>query len=284
MIENCAGCDVLLHEGLHPARLRREQARLAEVFTNFHTSTKELAELATKAKPEKVLVLYHQMFFGGEKDTEEGMLKEIHGSYTGKVVSAHDLGGQERAAFTDRSSSRSGIAAPTKDLRSAAGFRSISRMVLSGNEETALRLGAALLVGSLFGLNRELHGKPAGLRTTPWSVAAPPAAPILSSSARHLDGRRPEPIGRVVQGILTGVGFLGAGVILRDPAGHVTGLTTAATIWMCAVLGIVCGSACWVLGIAAGLTAITLLLGRPLERLAERLFHRHASNPPDHSV
>jgi len=92
-------------------------------------------------------------------------------------------------------------------------------------------------------------------------------------------------IGRVVQGILTGIGFLGAGVILRDPAGHVTGLTTAATIWMCAVLGIVCGLGYWViLGISVGLTAFVLLLGRPLERLAEKLFHRHGSGPPDHSV
>jgi putative Mg2+ transporter-C (MgtC) family protein len=92
-------------------------------------------------------------------------------------------------------------------------------------------------------------------------------------------------ISRVVQGILTGVGFLGAGVILRVPAGHGTGLTTAATVWICAVLGIVCGLGYWViLGIAVGLTTITLLLGRPLERLAEKLFHRHSSSPPDHSV
>jgi len=90
---------------------------------------------------------------------------------------------------------------------------------------------------------------------------------------------------RVVQGILTGVGFLGAGVIMRDPGGHVTGLTTAATIWMCAVLGIVCGLGYWViLGITVGLTAFVLFLGRPLERLAEKLFHRHGSGPPDHSV
>jgi hypothetical protein len=56
-----------------------------------------------------------------------------------------------------------------------------------------------------------------------------------------------------VQGILTGIGFLGAGVILRDPKGHVSGLTTAATIWICAVLGIVCGLGYWwILAIALG--------------------------------
>ena len=159
-------------------------------------------------------------------------------------------------------------------------------MVLSGNEETALRLGAALLVGALFGLNRELHGKPAGLRTH--ALVTLGAATATALVVRMADGHfmtDANAISRVVQGILTGVGFLGAGVILRDPAGHVTGLTTAATIWMCAVLGIVCGLGYWViLGVTVGLTTITLLLGRPLERLAEKLFHRHSSSPPDHSV
>lgn len=160
-------------------------------------------------------------------------------------------------------------------------------MVLGGHEETALRLGAALVLGSLLGVNRELHGKAAGLRTHALVCLGAAVATIivLKSPNTSLVAADQNAIGRVVQGILTGVGFLGAGVILRDPAGHVTGLTTAATIWMCAVLGIVCGLGYWViLGMTAGLTAIILLLGRPLERLAERLFHRHASNPPDHSV
>jgi putative Mg2+ transporter-C (MgtC) family protein len=159
-------------------------------------------------------------------------------------------------------------------------------VVLSGNEETAMRLGAALVVGALFGLNRELHGKPAGLRTHALVCLGAAAAAVVI--LRTPDGRLtadPNAISRVIQGILTGVGFLGAGVILRDPAGHVTGLTTAATIWVCAVLGLICGLGHWfVLGVTVALTTIILLLGRPLERLAERLFHRHASNPPDHSV
>jgi putative Mg2+ transporter-C (MgtC) family protein len=159
-------------------------------------------------------------------------------------------------------------------------------VALSGNEETALRLGAALIVGALFGLNRELHGKPAGLRTH--ALVSLGAAAVVILILRTPDGHLTadaNALSRVVQGVLTGVGFLGAGVILRDPAGHVTGLTTAATIWVCAVLGLICGLGHWiVLGITVALTTLTLLLGRPLERLAERLFHRHASNPPDHSV
>jgi putative Mg2+ transporter-C (MgtC) family protein len=159
-------------------------------------------------------------------------------------------------------------------------------VVLNGHEETALRLGAALLLGALFGLNRELHGKPAGLRTHALVCLGAAVATIivLKSPEGNLAADQ-NAIGRVVQGILTGVGFLGAGVILRDPAGHVTGLTTAATIWMCAVLGVVCALGYWgILGITVVLTALVLLLGRPLERLAERIFHRHISGPPDHSV
>ena len=159
-------------------------------------------------------------------------------------------------------------------------------VVLSGNEETALRLSAALIVGTILGLNRELHGKPAGLRTHALvSLGAAIAAIVVLKSPDGSLATDQNAIGRVVQGILTGVGFLGAGVILHDPAGHISGLTTAATIWICAVLGLVCGLGYWgVMGIAVVLTALVLVLGRPLERLAERLFKRHASAPPDRSV
>jgi ribonuclease BN (tRNA processing enzyme) len=90
VIENCNGCDILLHEVYTQLGYDESKEDWRKYITNFHTSTKELAELATKAKP-KLLVLYHQMFFGGEKDTEEGLLKEMRSNYNGKVVSAHDL-------------------------------------------------------------------------------------------------------------------------------------------------------------------------------------------------
>jgi putative Mg2+ transporter-C (MgtC) family protein len=85
----------------------------------------------------------------------------------------------------------------------------------------------------------------------------------------------PNAISRVLQGILTGIGFLCAGVILRDPSGHVSGLTTAATIWLCAVLGVTCWLGYWsVLAIALGLTVVVLIFGGPIEYLAERLLKR----------
>jgi putative Mg2+ transporter-C (MgtC) family protein len=159
-------------------------------------------------------------------------------------------------------------------------------VVLSGNEETALRLGAALLVGGMLGLNRELHGKPAGFRTHALvSLGAAVATIVALKSPDGSLSIDQNAIGRVVQGILTGIGFLGAGVILRDPSGHVTGLTTAAMIWICAVLGIVCGLGYWlILATSIGLTILTLLFGRMLERLAERLFKRQKPGPPDPSV
>jgi len=157
--------------------------------------------------------------------------------------------------------------------------------VLAGNEHTVLRLSVAIILGSAIGLNRELHGKPAGLRThglVSLGAAVATLITLVGSDGTVLSDSNAT--GRVVQGIMTGIGFLGAGVILRDPTGHVTGLTTAATIWICAVLGIVCGLGYWaILAVAIGLTVLILWVGRPIEHLAERIFKRK-SKPVDKSV
>jgi putative Mg2+ transporter-C (MgtC) family protein len=160
------------------------------------------------------------------------------------------------------------------------------RVVLSGNGEIALRLGAALLIGGAIGLNRDLYGKQAGMRTHGLVSLGAAVATIVSlglpGESQSMD---PNAISRVLQGILTGIGFLGAGVILRDPSGHVTGLTTAATIWMCAGLGVACGLGYWsVLGISLGLTVIALALSGRIEHLAERLFKPKRSKPTDPGV
>ena len=77
-------------------------------------------------------------------------------------------------------------------------------MVLSGNEEIALRLGAALILGGVFGLNRELHGKPAGLRTHALvCLGAAVATMVVLKSPDAPMGADQNAIGRVVQGILT---------------------------------------------------------------------------------
>ena len=87
---NCNGCDVLIHEAYTQLGHDATTPAWRAYSENFHTTTYELAALATRARP-RLLILYHQMYFGGAKDTEAGMLAEVRSRYNGKVVSAHDL-------------------------------------------------------------------------------------------------------------------------------------------------------------------------------------------------
>jgi len=157
-----------------------------------------------------------------------------------------------------------------------------------GWQEIALRLGSATLIGGLLGLNRELKGKPAGLRTN--ALVALASAMLILGAQKVAGGADPElaanVVSRAIQGIVTGIGFLGAGVILRDTSGSkVHGLTTAATIWLTAILGILCGAGLWPLAvIGLALTLVILVLGRPLEKYLHRRFpelsdHEHDEPP-----
>jgi putative Mg2+ transporter-C (MgtC) family protein len=130
-----------------------------------------------------------------------------------------------------------------------------------------LRLGAAMLIGSVIGLDRDLQHQPAGMRTH-GLVALGSALAVL---AVVLDPRAD--VSRVIQGVITGVGFLGAGVILHRPTGgQVHGLTTAATIWVTSSLGVLCGLAAWrILAIALFIILFLLIAGGP----AEKWLHRH---------
>ena len=150
--------------------------------------------------------------------------------------------------------------------------------------ELALRLGAAVIVGALLGINRDLNRKPAGLRTHAMVTLGSALATLVvvyvpGGSSVEVNAA----VSRVLQGILTGIGFLGAGVIIRDAAGHVSGLTTAATIWVSSALGVLCGLGHWQLvGLATASIMIVLTIGGILERKAEQIFHhrRHDDPPP----
>jgi len=85
--EACHGCDVLVHEVYSQAGFAKREAEWRKYHALFHTSTRELAEIAEKAKP-GLLVLYHQLIWSS---TEEELLSEIRRAYKGKVVSGHDL-------------------------------------------------------------------------------------------------------------------------------------------------------------------------------------------------
>jgi ribonuclease BN (tRNA processing enzyme) len=87
IIENCNRCDVLIHEVYSQAGFATRTPAWQQYHSHFHTSSKELAELATRARP-GTLILYHQLFWGM---SEESLLTEIRAGYDGRVVSAHDL-------------------------------------------------------------------------------------------------------------------------------------------------------------------------------------------------
>ena len=146
--------------------------------------------------------------------------------------------------------------------------------------EIAIRLAAATFAGAVIGLNRDLRRKPAGVRT---HALVTLGAAISTLLIVHFEPggqvANADALSRVVQGIITGIGFLGAGVILRDAAGRVSGLTTAATIWICAALGTLCGVGDWALLLMSlGLVLLILLAGGPVEMVAERLFRRGRSS------
>ncbi len=132
-----------------------------------------------------------------------------------------------------------------------------------------MRLGAAVAVGALIGLDRELRGKPAGLRTVAL-VALGSAVFVLT--ALDLGGNNSaDSASRAIQGIVTGIGFLGAGTIIRGQTEEsVRGLTTAASVWLAAASGIACGLAQWPLVVAASGFGLLILVFEPLDKWLRR--------------
>lgn len=115
----------------------------------------------------------------------------------------------------------------------------------------AARAILAAALGALIGWERERHGREAGIRTY---AAVSLGACVFGLISSHITGAS-DP-GRVAAQVVTGVGFLGAGVILRDQ-GRITGLTTAATIWATASIGLGVAFGMYIL---AGLTALIIIL------------------------
>lgn len=118
--------------------------------------------------------------------------------------------------------------------------------------EVALRIGCALAAGLVLGLERESHGRAAGLKTTILACVASCIAMILSENF-YLETADPgsgilrPDRARLAAGILTGIGFLGAGAIIRQGA-LVRGVTTAAVLWFITILGLSFGSGHLLLG------------------------------------
>jgi putative Mg2+ transporter-C (MgtC) family protein len=129
-----------------------------------------------------------------------------------------------------------------------------------------VRLGAAMLIGGTIGLDRNLHHKPTGVRTLALVALGSALAVLAVAHDQQAD------VSRVIQGVITGVGFIGAGVILHTTtSGKVHGLTTAASIWVIATLGVLCGLAAWrLLFVAVVMVLFVLIVGGPIEKWCQK--------------
>lgn len=146
-----------------------------------------------------------------------------------------------------------------------------------------LRLGVATLAGSAIGLNRDLQGKPIGLKTL-GIVGLSTATMVLLALQLAEPSKVVDATSRVIQGILTGIGFLGAGVIVHESEWfRVHGLTSAACTFLAACLGIVCGAGQWkIVAIALALAFVLLTVGRRIERHAHRALGGKEEPHEDH--
>lgn len=138
-----------------------------------------------------------------------------------------------------------------------------------------LRILLSCLLGGLIGLEREVHGRPAGFRTH-LLVSLGSCLFVISSVEfyRHFGNQSGGPLGvdpgRVAAQVVTGIGFLGAGAIIRDKA-SIRGLTTAACLWVAAAVGLACGIGLFYLAIFVTLVAlVNLMLLKQVEKRLSR--------------
>ncbi|BBU28659.1 magnesium transporter [Burkholderia sp. THE68] len=145
--------------------------------------------------------------------------------------------------------------------------------------DAVLRMLTAMLIGCIIGIDRDLHGKPTGMKTL-GLVSLGACIATMCAQGFSMTLSADADVSRAVQGIVTGVGFLGAGVILQNPReNRVRGLTTAASIWVTAAVGIVCGLGVWSVAFIAMLMMIALMvIGRVVEK---RLLRRWMNKPED---
>ncbi len=132
--------------------------------------------------------------------------------------------------------------------------------------EYLIRIVAALVLGGIIGAERERHKKAVGLRTIILISVGSALFTILSIQMVGPDGENP---GRIAANIVSGIGFLGAGVILEE-RGQVVGLTTAATIWVAAAVGMAAGAGQYILaGITVFIVMVVLILFTRIEDYLE---------------
>lgn len=133
--------------------------------------------------------------------------------------------------------------------------------------ELGLRIAAAALAGGVVGVNRDLHGKPSGVRVHAL-VSLGAALITMAGTQLGVGDANADAVSRVIQGIVGGIGFLGAGVILRGEGGvHVFHVATAASIWVTAAIGIACGLGAWKMASLAVIAVVAILVvGNRIDR------------------
>ncbi len=120
-----------------------------------------------------------------------------------------------------------------------------------------LSLGSAVLLGGLFGIERELHKHGAGLRT---HMMVALGAALFVQVSLSFAGNAAADVARVIQGVAAGIGFIGAGTILKlTDRQEIKGLTTAGSIWAAAAVGTACGVQLYVLACTASALALIIL-------------------------
>ena len=146
--------------------------------------------------------------------------------------------------------------------------------------QVIIRLVAAMLLGAIVGVQRESTRKPAGLRTHVLvSVAAAAFIIACSASGMSTDGG----LSRVIQGIVTGIGFIGGGTILKLSHEHqIKGLTTAASVWMTAAIGVIVGLGSLGIALMVTVVALVILSLARVEHSIEEKGHRHDPDSADH--
>lgn len=132
--------------------------------------------------------------------------------------------------------------------------------------EFSLRIGAALLAGIVIGIERQWHHKSAGLRTNTLVALGSALYVLLSISVTQEDGD----VTRIIGQVVTGIGFLGAGIIFREGA-NIHGLTTAATVWCSSAIGCMIGAGLYFESAIATVTIVVVnLLLMPIDNWLNR--------------
>ena len=139
-------------------------------------------------------------------------------------------------------------------------------------------LVTAVVLGGLIGLEREIHQKPAGLRTN--ILICMGAATFIVMANRMSAG--PDTIARMTAGIVAGIGFIGGGTVLRGQT-NIYGITTAATIWVVTSIGIACGMQFYDIAVAVTLLSLLVLtVLNPLDRRIHKPRNKAEDKHTDH--